>query len=305
MKAARGLLTAVVAVLTAMSALGAAAWACTASAELYASPDAGPAASQTRVEGYRFDSASPVEIRWNSRTGPVLATVAGPNFSVQVTIPASAQVGDYVIVGINVGGSFAPATPFRVTSGGSSAGQGGGSGSRTGTVSSGGSQSTPPPAPEQSETPPAANTAPPAGPGPEAAEPPAPPSSGSPRSDGRVGSTAAAPAPAASSPASSVRDASQPAGNAAAGDVLVPESTTGAVEVGPAPSARSASDDMWGGFAGDGRAAAHGWGAALAPSDANGGGLLVGALLSVAGLLLLAGAGFGLRRQRRLARIHQ
>lgn len=51
------------------------------------------------VEGTDFFSGGPVEIRWNSATGPLLATATGPDFSTDVTIP-DAPPGSYVVLAV-------------------------------------------------------------------------------------------------------------------------------------------------------------------------------------------------------------
>ncbi|PLS75462.1 MAG: hypothetical protein CYG61_07280 [Actinobacteria bacterium] len=40
-----------------------------------------------------------MEVRWNSSSGPILATAMGPSFSVNVTIP-DAKAGFYYILGV-------------------------------------------------------------------------------------------------------------------------------------------------------------------------------------------------------------
>ena len=79
-------LVVVVAVL-ALSAFGAAlAWACTPKSYIDFSATSGHPGDTVAVTGKGFVSG-PVEIHWNGATGPVLATAAGPDFTVKITIP--------------------------------------------------------------------------------------------------------------------------------------------------------------------------------------------------------------------------
>lgn len=106
-------------------ALAGLAWACTAQAELQIIPPAyGPAGSQVSVSGNSGTYLPhPVEIRWNSAAGPVLAaseTSAGPEtgrtFSTQVTIP-EVSPGVYYLLATIEGQGVARAA-FEVTSAG-------------------------------------------------------------------------------------------------------------------------------------------------------------------------------------------
>lgn len=79
------------------------AWACGALTTLSSSATVAAPGQSIEVTGRNFSSSStftPVEVRWNSRTGPVLAgniSTGTSNFTEQVTIPASATPGWYVI----------------------------------------------------------------------------------------------------------------------------------------------------------------------------------------------------------------
>ena len=78
-----------------------AAWACTGSPPQISAlaPQMGLAGSEVRVAGGNF--AGPVELRWNSVNGPLLATaVDGASFAVPVTIPADAQPGIFYVVAV-------------------------------------------------------------------------------------------------------------------------------------------------------------------------------------------------------------
>lgn len=77
------------------------AWACTRSPAIYLSPTFGQAGSQTQVTGKSFLPGAPVEIRWNSTTGPVIGNATADqnySFSVAVVIPAKAPDGVAYIV---------------------------------------------------------------------------------------------------------------------------------------------------------------------------------------------------------------
>ncbi|MDP9023286.1 MAG: hypothetical protein M3N57_11460, partial [Actinomycetota bacterium] len=61
------------------------------------SPHAGPAGTQVTVTVEGF-ADGPVEIRWDDRDGPLLATAEGPDFTVEVTVPADASPGQHTFV---------------------------------------------------------------------------------------------------------------------------------------------------------------------------------------------------------------
>jgi len=71
------------------------------------------------ASGSGFEAGEPVEIRWESRTGPLLARTTGPSFSdVAITIPAEASPGDHLISAAGVGEHAdhgATAASFEVT----------------------------------------------------------------------------------------------------------------------------------------------------------------------------------------------
>jgi len=75
------------------------AWACNPQASLEPlRPDSGPQGTITTVTGKLFRDG-PVEIRWKSAGGPLLATAHGPNFSVPVRIP-QAPADFYAVIAI-------------------------------------------------------------------------------------------------------------------------------------------------------------------------------------------------------------
>ena len=100
-----------------------AAWACTQIAAIKSSHSSNPAGSALVITGTDFhptgDVYGMVEIRWNAIPGEVLGTAPGPNFTVEVTVPADAKAGSYYIYavqrtadGVVAGRSVAP---FKVT----------------------------------------------------------------------------------------------------------------------------------------------------------------------------------------------
>lgn len=315
MNGRRALAAATLAITTTALLAGAAAWACTASAELSATPSAGAAGSRTTITGVRFDSSSPVEIRWATRGGPVLATTPGPNFSVEVTIPASAVTGDYVIVGMNVDGSFAPATPFQVTNSGATPSKTTApSGSRTGSVSGGSGQTSSPSHNSEDTTSSAPATS--SATGSTSSEStstgtgtgePARPSSSAVEASASVSTAqrarnSSSPAVAVAGDRAAATAESQAAGTAASAVSTAPvdEQQVGTALGGPSP--RSAGSDLWRGFAGDDTL---GKGPGLtADLPGEGGGvstIAVGVgLLSLGLVALTGGAGVGLIRRRRL-----
>ncbi|MGH2771937.1 MAG: hypothetical protein ACRDIU_02200 [Actinomycetota bacterium] len=83
-------------------ALGGLAWACTVAASLSIAQISGPAGVPVNITGSTFGPA-PVEIRWNSVDGQILATAQGPDFTVAVTPPADARADFYYVVAIQKG----------------------------------------------------------------------------------------------------------------------------------------------------------------------------------------------------------
>lgn len=63
---------------------------------LESSPHAGPSGTVVTITVEGFEHG-PVEVRWNPG-GPVLATAEGPDFTVEVTVPADATPGQHTIV---------------------------------------------------------------------------------------------------------------------------------------------------------------------------------------------------------------
>lgn len=79
------------------------AWACVPQGSFTLNPTEGAAGSQVSASGRGFEVGT-VEIRWESRTGPILATTTGPDFNnVPITIPASAEPGVHYVSAANTG----------------------------------------------------------------------------------------------------------------------------------------------------------------------------------------------------------
>ena len=108
-----GIIGALAAVLASVSV----AWACVPQASLSVTPTSGPAGSTVTVNGSGFPAGETAEVRWESKTGPVLATATGPTFSVRITIPSAAP-GVHYISGAVVGehrDHSATVAAFRIT----------------------------------------------------------------------------------------------------------------------------------------------------------------------------------------------
>lgn len=104
------------------------AYACTGLATISTSSGSGVAGSAVTVNGKGFAAhdpsdvrTSPAEIRIDSMTGPVIGTASpsasrtGGDFSVQITIPASADPGEHVLIATQNGADGRPSygTPAR------------------------------------------------------------------------------------------------------------------------------------------------------------------------------------------------
>lgn len=115
----RFMIMALPAIVVVAAASTAAAYACTNLATLDLSAPSGAPGTALSVTGSSFTPNLPVVLHWNSLTGPALATVnAGPTGSIaaSVTVPSTAQPGDYVIVATeNSHGQAAFGTPARAT----------------------------------------------------------------------------------------------------------------------------------------------------------------------------------------------
>lgn len=108
-----------VAALAVVIAAAGTAWACTPSAYIMSDPSSGAAGSSATISG-RYFYAEPVQLRWNTTSGPVLAQSSGPDFVVSVKIPDVAP-GVYYIVATadraRVSASFQVTAPATTTTG--------------------------------------------------------------------------------------------------------------------------------------------------------------------------------------------
>lgn len=85
------------------------AWACTPSGSIIANPSSGLPGSVIDISGTGFMSPTEtsqdqqvgqVEIRWNTTSGPLLATAPGPSFTQPVTVPQNASARTYYFVAV-------------------------------------------------------------------------------------------------------------------------------------------------------------------------------------------------------------
>ncbi|MFN2503023.1 MAG: hypothetical protein ABR540_02105, partial [Acidimicrobiales bacterium] len=293
------------------------AWACLGnevSPTISFFPNQGLPGSTVTVSGKAW-SPAPVEIRWRGAGGPVLASEYGREFSVAVAVPEAAA-GVYEIVAVQ--GAVAKSAPFRVVAAAAPAESPSGAGSPAGGTSvstSGGADSAPanvspglggipvaPPAesntvPDPSNSDRASSASAPAGLVPAGAlGAPASPSASDAAPDAVA--PAARPAPA---DLASLLSGDRSASAAAEARVPVAAAGAGAAQAEAAPSVRSASSDLWGGFSGTARRPpslvdAPGSSASASPGT-------VAAWMLVCGALALSG-GFAmseLRRRRAMA----
>ncbi|MBW3651223.1 MAG: hypothetical protein KY458_11715 [Actinobacteria bacterium] len=275
------------------------AWACTASSNIKADPGSGLAGSQVQLTGSGFlapsseaggEQVGAVEIRWNSTSGPMLATATDAEFSTQVTVPRNAAARRYFFVAVQrrADGSIVrnAAAPFLVTA-------------PAGEPAPPAPANPEPPADEERAAASASNEAAPAQPEPVSAT--------------------AAPANAANAANAEARPAARPAGNGAAvarstrsGDAAVaapptdPGEPAEAAAAPPSPpptpevSPRSVTGDIGGAWT-SGATGTRGpslTDASLPATRTAGSGLGVG-LLTLGTATLLAGAFVGLRSRRR------
>jgi len=98
------------------------AWACGVLATLKVSSSSGTPGQQLTATGRNYSAAgnaSPVQIRWNSRNGPVLQNATpdtAGNINTTFNVPANASPGWYVVMATQtVGGVPKSGTPGRTT----------------------------------------------------------------------------------------------------------------------------------------------------------------------------------------------
>lgn len=200
------------------------ALACTPGGGITADPGSGPPGSFVDISGTGFVAAGeqwqeqevgPVEIRWNTTSGPLLATATGPDFTQSVTVPQDATNRTYYFVAVQRradGGSVRQAAAsFQVT---------------------GAKQATAPPPAKETQQPPAAEpAAPPAEEAATAEEPvPAPAeSSPAPAAHGQASQTA----DAATAAAAAARRQAREADAAAAAALAASRQNEGVVAAAP------------------------------------------------------------------------
>ena len=108
-----------------------AAWACQALTTAYANPKSGPVGTSVAVTGGGYDNRFDVQIRWDSRYAPPLATVRPVNgwVSATITVPNSTTGYHTILItqkvlnssGVWVDKSGTPGrASFQVTAGGTS-----------------------------------------------------------------------------------------------------------------------------------------------------------------------------------------
>lgn len=93
------------------------AFACQRITPAHATPESGPAGASVRMTGSNFSSegtSSNVEIRWDRRDGPSLASIAPAalgdkgSFDVTVTVPADAAIGNHILIATQTLANGAP-----------------------------------------------------------------------------------------------------------------------------------------------------------------------------------------------------
>jgi hypothetical protein len=95
MRSAKRNVLAVVSGFGVLLGLSSLAWACTLP-DIRLDRVSGPAGTEVNVTGSQF-SEDAVEIRWETKTGALLATAEGPEFSVEVTVPESSAGVAYMV----------------------------------------------------------------------------------------------------------------------------------------------------------------------------------------------------------------
>ena len=103
----------------AVLALAAAAWACTPQSTMTLLIDRAPGRTRDAATGQVPVARTPLEVRWNSNTGPVLGSGVSSSegaYSIDFTVPDAAPGVNYVI--LTSGGDRLSAVPFQVTAAG-------------------------------------------------------------------------------------------------------------------------------------------------------------------------------------------
>src|SRR5262249_54067232 len=118
----RGKLAALTPALAAAVAIPAVAFACTNVPSIETGVYSAPALSPTTVSLSGFAKQAPVEVRWDSVSGPILATVAGPSAaSFVLTIPSASPTVHYLIAIQHADGAvYTARREFEITGAGGS-----------------------------------------------------------------------------------------------------------------------------------------------------------------------------------------
>jgi hypothetical protein len=283
MKARRQVLALLCGVFAAVLAAVGVAWACTPAARLAPlSPRSGPVGTLVTVHGEAFNDGVPVEIRWNSVRGPLMATVTPPRgaFSVEVTIP-EAPPRVYAIYAVQ------QSTADRV----------GGKGQEAFEVTA--------PARADERTPEGGASSPEgnAAPGPATASDPEPARADRPPAPARPAATApGSRAAAAVSPAPANAVTPPPVQALPREESPAAAAPQPAAEPAPAPPVGSVSGDLWAGFASGSQPSLTGPSlVGPPPSTSDGRGLALGVgLLGVGLVSLFAGVMLAEGRRRRV-----
>lgn len=91
------------------------AWACTQQAYISVTPDEAEAGAQVTVNGEQFMPQHEISVRWGGRNGPELGRGRGPEFHMEVTVPESAEPGDYLVWAVDTEDEWAARRSFTVT----------------------------------------------------------------------------------------------------------------------------------------------------------------------------------------------
>lgn len=276
----RRLLASVFAGCAAAVVIASAAWACTENADIAVEGrNSGVVGSEVTVHG-QFFHAQPVEVRWGSATGPVVASAHGPEFWATFNVPSDARGGVHYIVGTQAGSSNPP-VPFKVTAPASA------------------------PVASESAAGPAASQAAPTAETPQ--EPAAEPATPQPLDAAAEAQAATAPDRQTARPARSTATATAsrapvapvgPAVASPAASTAQPGPQTAVAEV-PVPSSKTAAGDVWSGFAAGDPTAAPSFDTPL--PDRDGASSAPALMLLAAGFGGLAAGGLAVQRRRAMA----
>lgn len=92
------------------------AWACTSQAHISVTPNEAPAGAEVTVNGEQFIPGNEIIIRWDSRDdGTELASVRGPEFHEDITVPKGAEPGTHLIWAVDANDKWSAKASFKVT----------------------------------------------------------------------------------------------------------------------------------------------------------------------------------------------